>query len=131
VEFAVAGQRRRVEVRREVVLCAGALETPKLLMLSGVGAEQALRFAGVPQVAELPTVGRNLHDHPNVPLFFIGRNRVDCHYPQLYSFYRTNPDTDLPAGQSDTCYVFWPAPSAMKEAVQRMLPGKVLPERLY
>jgi len=131
VEFAVAGQRRRVEVRREVVLCAGALETPKLLMLSGVGAEQALRFAGVPQVAEMPTVGRNLHDHPNVPLFFIGRNRVDCHYPQLYSFYRTNPDTDLPAGQSDTCYVFWPAPSAMKEAVQRMLPGKVLPERLY
>jgi choline dehydrogenase len=56
---------------------------------------------------------------------------VDCYYPQLYSFYRTHPDAPLPAQQSDTCYVFWPAPSAMKEAMQRMLPAQVLPESLY
>src|SRR5690606_29850440 len=52
-------------------------------------------------------------------------------YPQLYSFYRTRPGAPLPPGQSDTCYVFWPARSAMKQAVQRVLPGQVLPPSLY
>ncbi len=61
----------------------------------------------------------------------MGREKVDCNYPQLYSFFRTNEDTSLPQGQSDTCYVFWPARSAMKQAVQRMLPGMVLPAALY
>lgn len=131
VEYEIDGGLRRAEVGREVVLSAGALETPKLLMLSGVGPGQALRFHGIPIVHELDAVGQNLHDHPNVPLFFVGRHQVDCHYPQLYSFYRTHEGADLPAGQSDTCYVFWPAPSAMKQATQRMLPGKVLPEALY
>lgn len=131
VLFEHQGALQRVAVGREVVMCAGALETPKLLMLSGLGPEQALRFAGVPQVSTLPGIGQNLHDHPNVPLFFLGRHRVDCNYPQLYSFFRTNEDTDLPKGQSDTCYVFWPARSAMKQAVQRMLPGMVLPPSLY
>jgi choline dehydrogenase len=131
VEYEVSGSLRRAIVEREVVMAAGALETPKLLMLSGIGPSQALRFCGVPVVREIGAIGQNLHDHPNVPLFFHGRKQVDCYYPQLYSFFRTNAATDLPAGQSDTCYVFWPAPSAMKQAVQRMLPAQVLPERLY
>lgn len=131
VQYDDDGTLTEAAIGREVVMCAGALETPKLLMLSGLGADQALRFAGVPQIAELGGIGQNLHDHPNVPLFFTSRGKVDCQYPQLYSFLRTNESTDLPQGQSDTCYVFWPAPSAMKQAVQRMLPGMVLPESLY
>jgi choline dehydrogenase len=131
VEYDVDGLLQHARVRREVVMAAGALETPKLLMLSGLGPSQALRFCDVPVVREIEGIGQNLHDHPNVPLFFVGRKRVDCYYPQLYSFYRTNEDTDLRQGQSDTCYVFWPAPSAMKQAVQRMLPAQVLPEALY
>ncbi|RMG96895.1 MAG: hypothetical protein D6705_10090, partial [Deltaproteobacteria bacterium] len=90
-----------------------------------------LRFAGVEPRIVSDGIGRNLHDHPNVPLFFLSRHQVDCIYPQIYSFYRTLAQVPLAEGQSDTCYVFWPAPSAMKEAVQRMLPGKVLPPRLY
>ena len=131
VEYEQDGTLRRADVRHEVVMAAGALETPKLLMLSGLGPDQALRFCGIAPVHTLEAVGQNLHDHPNVPLFFVGRNEVDCYYPQLYSFYRTHPRSALPPGQSDTCYVFWPAPSAMKQAVQRMLPGKVLPPSLY
>lgn len=131
VEYEHDGSSCRAEVRREVVMAAGALETPKLLMLSGIGSDQALRACGLAPVHTLDAVGQNLHDHPNVPMFFVGRNRVDCHYPQLYSFYRTHPQSSLPPGQSDTCYVFWPAPSAMKQAMQRMLPGKVLPPSLY
>ncbi len=131
VEYEQDGARCRAEVCGEVVMCAGALETPKLLMLSGIGPEQALRTQGLPVALEAEAVGQNLHDHPNVPLFFVSRGRVDCNYPQLYSFYRTNRGSDLPPGQSDTCYVFWPARSAMKQAVQRVLPGQVLPPALY
>jgi choline dehydrogenase len=76
-------------------------------------------------------VGAGLHDHPNVPVFFKANRDVDCRFPQLYSFYRTNPDTALPKGQSDTCYVYWPAPSAIKQMVQRMLPPMVVPEPFY
>ncbi len=131
VEYEKDGVHVRADVDREVVLAAGALETPKLLMLSGIGPAQTLRACGIPCVHEAPSIGQNLHDHPNVPLFFVSRGHVDCQYPQLYSFYRTRPSADLPPGQSDTCYVFWPAPSAMKQAMQRMLPGKVLPPGLY
>ena len=121
----------RAQARAEVVLCAGALETPRLLQLSGIGPAEWLRAAGVPVVCDQRDVGRNLHDHPNVPVFFTAGRAVDCRYPQLYSFYRTNKDSDLPDGQSDTCYVYWPAPTAMKYMVQRMLPPMVLPPALY
>jgi choline dehydrogenase len=131
VEYEHEGTRMRAEVRGEVVMCAGALETPKLLMLSGIGPGPVLRAFGVPVVLDQPAVGANLHDHPNVPLFFVSRGLVDCNYPQLYSFYRTHEGAALPPGQSDTCYVFWPARSAMKQAVQRVLPGQLLPPSLY
>lgn len=131
VEYEHEGKRRRAEIQREVVMCAGALETPKLLMLSGIGPAPVLRAHGIPSVLEQPQLGENLHDHPNVPLFFVGRHRVDCNYPQLYSFYRTLDRAALPPGQSDTCYVFWPARSAMKQAVQRVLPGQLLPPSLH
>jgi choline dehydrogenase len=66
-----------------------------------------------------------------VPVFFKADREIDCYFPQLYSFYRTNPETALPKEQSDTCYVFWPAPSAMRQMTQRMLPPMVIPELLY
>jgi choline dehydrogenase len=117
--------------RREVVLAAGALETPKLLMLSGIGPGRVLRRAGVPVVREIDEIGRNLHDHPNVPLFFLGKREVDCFYPALYGFHRARPASPLPPRQSDTCYVFYPARSSLKQASKRVLPGRVVPPRYY
>ncbi len=52
----------------EVVLCAGALETPQLLVHSGIGPAAGLRGLGVPVVADLPGVGAHLTDHPSVVL---------------------------------------------------------------
>src|SRR5258708_1504691 len=49
---------------REVVLCAGAIDTPRLLMMSGIGDADELKRLGVPVVCKLPGVGRNLQDHP-------------------------------------------------------------------
>lgn len=131
VEYEHEGSIRTARARREVLLAAGALETPKLLMLSGVGPGAALAACGLPVIADRRQVGENLHDHPNVPTFFRSSVEVDCRYPQLYSFFRTLPSAPLPPDQSDTCFVFWPARSAMKEATQRVLPAQVLPPALY
>jgi choline dehydrogenase-like flavoprotein len=57
---------RQIRVRREVLLSAGALLSPQLLMLSGVGPAEELRRHGIPVVQDLPGVGRNLHDHVDV-----------------------------------------------------------------
>ncbi|MDH3625319.1 MAG: GMC family oxidoreductase [Myxococcales bacterium] len=131
VEFEHEGELKRAAAERQIVLCAGALETPKLLLLSGIGPSEHLRAFDIPIVADRPCVGSGLHDHPNVPIFFKASRHIDCFYPQLYSFYRTNQDSDLPPSQSDTCYVYWPAPSAMKQMAQRMLPPQVIPHGFY
>ncbi len=131
VEFEHEGALKRAAAAHEIILCAGALETPKLLMLSGVGPGEHLRAFDIPVVADRPSIGNGLHDHPNVPVFFKAKKDIDCFYPQLYSFFRTNEDSDLPASQSDTCYVYWPAPSAMRQMVQRMLPPMVIPHGVY
>jgi choline dehydrogenase-like flavoprotein len=63
VEYLHHGHVRQARIRREVVLCAGAVNTPQLLMLSGIGAAADLRALGIPVVRDLPSVGRNLQDH--------------------------------------------------------------------
>ncbi|MBU0555510.1 MAG: GMC family oxidoreductase N-terminal domain-containing protein [Alphaproteobacteria bacterium] len=63
VEFVQHGRLRRVKVRKEVILAAGAVESPKLLEISGVGQGAIIQELGVPLVHELPGVGENLQDH--------------------------------------------------------------------
>jgi choline dehydrogenase-like flavoprotein len=71
---AVVGERpdRRIEIRaeREIIVCAGAYNSPQLLMLSGVGPADELAALGIPVVADQPMVGRNLQDHPAANLVF-------------------------------------------------------------
>jgi choline dehydrogenase-like flavoprotein len=52
-----------VAARREVVVCAGAVQSPQVLMLSGIGDGEALRAAGIETRHHLPGVGANYHDH--------------------------------------------------------------------
>lgn len=55
-----------LHAKREVILCAGALSSPQLLMLSGIGNAPDLQKFGLPVVSHLPGVGRNLQDHCSV-----------------------------------------------------------------
>ena len=66
VEVRVGGELRQIQVRREVLLCAGALQSPQLLMLSGIGRGAQLQQHGIQTLRDLPGVGANLHDHVDV-----------------------------------------------------------------
>lgn len=63
VEVIEAGHRRIVRATREVVLAAGALNSPQVLMLSGIGPREELQRHGIRQALDSPGVGRNLQDH--------------------------------------------------------------------
>jgi choline dehydrogenase len=66
VEYRQQGKTFRVQARREVILCASAFNSPKLLMLSGIGPAEQLKKHGIEVVHDLPGVGENLHDHLEV-----------------------------------------------------------------
>jgi len=63
VSVQVEGARQRIHARREVILCAGALGSPQLLLASGIGPAQDLKKAGIEVQHDLPGVGKNLQDH--------------------------------------------------------------------
>ena len=66
VEYWQGGALNQVRCTREVLLSAGALLSPQLLMLSGVGPGAQLQQHGIPVLHHLPGVGQQLHDHPDV-----------------------------------------------------------------
>jgi choline dehydrogenase len=63
VEFVAAGGLHRVRADCEVILSLGAINTPKILMLSGIGDERELQRHGIPRIQHLPGVGQNFQDH--------------------------------------------------------------------
>ncbi len=65
VEYRQGGITKTVMARREVILSAGAFQSPQLLMLSGIGDAAELQKHGIPVVHHLPGVGQNLQDHPD------------------------------------------------------------------
>ncbi|HET6391634.1 MAG TPA: choline dehydrogenase [Blastococcus sp.] len=70
VEYRAGGRVHTVRAAREVVLSGGAINSPQLLMLSGIGPADHLREVGVDVVHDLPGVGSGLQDHPLVPMVY-------------------------------------------------------------
>ena len=84
------GQRQEVGADAEVVVCGGAVNSPQLLMLSGVGPAHHLREHGIDIVADVPGVGENLQDHPATALLEHsgGPSLTDAQKPlQMLAFY--------------------------------------------
>ena len=127
VEFDQDSERRVVRARREVVVCGGAINSPQLLMLSGVGDRERLADHGIDVVTHLPEVGQNLMDHLMVPLGFealhdtlfaaekplqlvnyLARRRgmLTSNVGEAYGFVRSRAELDLP----DLELLFGPAP---------------------
>jgi choline dehydrogenase len=73
VAYRHQGQHRTARAHREIILAAGAINTPQLMLLSGLGPQAALRELGIPVLADLPQVGRNLRDHLYCPYVFRAR----------------------------------------------------------
>jgi choline dehydrogenase len=64
VEYRRGGETKTIRARREVILCGGAIHSPQLLMLSGIGAAAHLKQHGIEVISDLPGVGQGLQDHP-------------------------------------------------------------------
>ena len=76
VEIARDGRLLRVHAAREVILCGGTVNSPQILMLSGIGPPEELARHGIEVVHDLPGVGRNLQDHVDCVLSFECRKPV-------------------------------------------------------
>jgi choline dehydrogenase len=70
------GKAINIQADREVLLCAGAINSPQLLMLSGIGPEDDLRKHNIPIIHRAENVGRNLQDHLNVGLKFTCKKSI-------------------------------------------------------
>lgn len=68
VQYLDRSGHHRTVATESVVLCAGALRSPQILMLSGIGPAQHLSDLGIEVTADIQGVGANLHDHPTVPV---------------------------------------------------------------
>ena len=96
VEIVRNGAVERIRAEHEVIVCAGTVESPKLLLLSGIGAADELGHLGIEVEADLPGVGRNLHDHVLSPVIYAASRPVPPARPglqQLHShlFWRSRP----------------------------------------
>ncbi|KAI6042561.1 hypothetical protein EDC04DRAFT_3139081 [Pisolithus marmoratus] len=81
------GKRFRARARREVIVCCGAVHTPQLLMLSGIGPATHLTEHNIPVVINHPGVGSNLSDHPAFHLRFAEKMGISFGYLQPSDLY--------------------------------------------
>jgi len=77
VRYRIGGREVTARARREVLLCGGAVNSPHLLLLSGIGPAAHLREHGIDVAVDLPGVGQGLQDHPACPMIWYTRDSTD------------------------------------------------------
>ncbi|GLV42238.1 Glucose dehydrogenase [Carabus blaptoides fortunei] len=77
VEYQHKGRKYTVGVKKEAIVSGGAVNSPQVLLLSGIGPREELQRIGIPVIHDLPGVGKNLHNHVAYFMSFIMRNRTD------------------------------------------------------
>ncbi|XP_034943627.1 glucose dehydrogenase [FAD, quinone]-like [Chelonus insularis] len=95
VEYTSNGKTHTVSVKKEVVVSGGAVNSPQLLLLSGIGPKDDLESLNIPVVLDLPGVGKNLHNHVSYKLDFALDETFsdDFNFNEVtqYSFNQTGP----------------------------------------
>jgi choline dehydrogenase-like flavoprotein len=104
VEISCDGRTHRIRAGREVILSLGAMNTPKVLMQSGIGDQTELRRFGIPVVQHLPGVGRGFQDHPVAACVW------ECSEP-------------LPPDVAPDAVVFWKSDSSLASPDFQILQG--------
>ncbi|MFD3595097.1 GMC family oxidoreductase [Nocardia sp. NPDC058640] len=143
VEYRKGEQTQTVTANREVILCGGAINSPQLLQLSGIGDQEDLRALGIELVAHSPEVGANLQDHliaalgygvesdslytAEKPLELINylvrhRGMLTSNVGEAYGFVRSEPDLEHP----DLELIYAPAPFYHEGLVEATEHGVVL-----
>ncbi len=99
VEYERSGNIEAATANAEVIVSAGAVASPQLLLLSGVGSAGHLREVGVDLVHELPGVGENLHDHPLLGLVFQADGEIapgTANHAETSMLWRSDPSLPGP-----------------------------------
>jgi len=98
VEIATKGKMRRVAANLEVVISLGALQTPRLLMQSGIGDAKHLKQFGIPLVQHLPGVGKNLQDHVNFGCTWESQEPIarDNNVSATTLYWKSDPSLEAP-----------------------------------
>lgn len=110
VQFRVRGKMFKVMANREIILSAGSIQSPQLLMLSGIGPKYHLKEVGIPVVHDSPGVGQNLHDHPAIGgLAYLIDPPADYNGSRPFTFNRTDPSAteslkEFAFNHTGTCY---------------------------
>lgn len=79
IEARIAGEAKSLHALREVILCAGAVNSPQLLMLSGIGSADHLRQMGIDAVVDNPSVGANLQNHTMYKLMYSTKTPISAY----------------------------------------------------
>ncbi|WP_114936655.1 GMC family oxidoreductase [Mucilaginibacter endophyticus] len=137
LNFELNGEMHTVFADKEVILSAGAIDTPRILMLSGIGDSEELKKLGIKSVINLPGVGKNLQDHPlvaglcfeaNIPLGIRNNNLAGS-----TALWKSKPELQVP----DLMYLPLQVPYLTHEIAQQydvpenvfcLVPGLVRPK---
>ena len=76
VTYLQENETRQVSAAREVIVCGGAIESPRILMMSGIGPKAHLEEVGIKVLHDLPGVGQNLNDHTLCPVIYEGAKEL-------------------------------------------------------
>ena len=82
VAYVQNGEKQQANANKEVILSGGAINSPQLLMLSGIGPANHLKELGIPVVADLPGVGQNLQDHPAIVVLYASTQPISLAHAQ-------------------------------------------------
>jgi choline dehydrogenase len=109
VAYLKGGSEQQVQAKKEVILSGGSINSPQILMLSGVGPAEQLQKFGIDVVADVPGVGNNLQDHPNVATHYMTKQSFSefGNVPEGIAFIKTQQDLPEPDIQLLTAPFFF------------------------